>query len=148
MNELVPFVSDIAVAVVAYFITCVLHNLYRYFKTRRGALTGEWRGEILDSSGKTVKTDIYNIKHTDDKLYGSIKRMLPENLNYRKWNFYGKIRGKDFFAIFWSQDLSTESYGCWYLHRTSDTKFDGAYLKFDEQYDHSITTVRLTLSRN
>ncbi len=102
--------------------------------------------EILDDAGQVVKVDRLKIKQYKDVLSGSIERKLPEAEHHRKWKFEGRLRGADFFAIFWSVDTSVMSYGCWYVHQQSDNVLNGYYLRLAQQ-GTSVTTIPLRLTR-
>lgn len=107
--------------------------LYRRVREFRGDYTGIWRTEILDDAGQVVKVDRLKVKQYNDVLSGSIERKIPENEAHRKWKFEGRLRGADFFAVFWSVDTSVMSYGCWYVHQQSDNVLNGYYLRLSQQ---------------
>ena len=50
----------------------------------------------------------------------------------RSSKLYGEVRGGGLFAVFWSLNASIRSYGSWYVHQTSDDRFEGYHLKFDD----------------
>lgn len=120
--------------------------LYRMSKEFRGDYTGTWVTEILDDTGQVVKVDRLKMKQYKDVLSGSIERKLPEAEHHRKWKFEGRLRGADFFAVFWSVDKSVMSYGCWYVHQQSDNVLNGYYLRLAQQ-GTSVTTIPLRLTR-
>lgn len=104
----------------------------RRWVERRGGYTGEWHAEILDAQGTVQKVDRYVFRHSGEIIQGEIQRMNPEAQAHRRWRLYGRLRGRDFFAIFWSTDPKVLSYGCWYLHQVSDFAFEGNYLRLHE----------------
>lgn len=99
---------------------------------RRGAYAGLWKGEIRGPDGTVVKVDQYAFRNVADVIEGDIERQSPGDQRHRRWKMYGRVRGRDFFAVFWSTDPAVLSYGCWYLHQVGDFKFDGYYLRLDE----------------
>jgi hypothetical protein len=107
-------------------------RMHRRWAERKGAYTGHWRAELLDAQGAVEKVDRYTFRHSGEIVQGEIERMTPVAQAHRRWRLYGRVRGRDFFAIFWSTDPKVLSYGCWYLHQVSDFESEGNYLRLHE----------------
>ncbi|MGQ0595608.1 MAG: hypothetical protein ACT4QB_24125 [Gammaproteobacteria bacterium] len=125
-------VINVACSVAGAIIYALGSWFIRYRAEQRGAYTGTWRGETFDESGTVEKTDEYQFRHRGDLIQGDIRRLSPQDQAHRRWKMYGRLRGRDFFAIFWSTDQNVLSYGSWYLHQTGDFEFDGYYLRVIE----------------
>lgn len=106
-----------------------------FWKVRefRAGYTGEWETNIFDDQGRIAKRDHLDVRQRAELVYGTINRIFPDAQKHRRWRFYGRLRGNDFFAIFWSKDVSVISYGCWYVHQVSDHKFSGYYLRLSDE---------------
>ena len=110
-------------------------------------ITGTWEDRIYDPEGEVVKSDIITLRQVGEEIAGSIRREYPVEQAHRRWEISGKVLGKDFIAIFWSENPEITSHGCWHLRRRSESLFTGYYLKTDAGDLVSQTPVRLDLIR-
>ena len=145
LNEMI---LRILCSVIGATLVILVQILIRFISEKRGAFTGKWENHIYNENGEIIKRDSLNVKQRGDLIHGFIKRFQPEDQSHRKWKMIGRIRGKDFFAIFWSRDPSIISYGCWYVHQKSDFRFEGYYLKFHEKSKYRIKPIRLDFVRS
>jgi hypothetical protein len=79
------------------------------------------------------------------EIAGNIRREYPAEQAHRKWEIAGKLIGKDFIAIFWSDNPEITSHGCWHLRRENDSQYSGYYMKTDAGDMLSATPVRLDM---
>src|ERR1700726_4778120 len=114
----------------------ITQSIFWKLRESSGGYTGPWRQNIFDEQGNIVKRDQIDLRQRGELLYGTIKRVFPDEQAHRRWKCYGRIRGSDFFAIFWSMNVSVRSYGCWYVRQVSDNKFSGYYFRLSDQGAH------------
>ena len=110
-------------------------------------ITGKWENRIYDPEGEIIKSDIVILRQVGEEIAGSIRREFPAHQAHRKWEIAGKLIGKDFIAIFWSDNPEITSHGCWHLRKESDTLFSGYYMKTDAGDLLTSQPVRLDLIR-
>ncbi|MGD8352569.1 MAG: hypothetical protein PVJ01_00265 [Pseudomonadota bacterium] len=110
-------------------------------------LTGTWEDRIYDPEGEVIKSDIITLRQVGEEIAGTIRREYPAEQAHRKWEISGKVVGKDFIAIFWSENPEITSHGCWHLHRENDSLFTGYYMKTDAGDLLSAKPVRLDLAK-
>ncbi len=108
-------------------------------------ITGTWEDRIYDPEGEVIKSDIITLRQVGEEIAGNIRREFPTEQAHRKWEISGKVVGKDFIAIFWSDNPEITSHGCWHLRRQNDSLFSGYYMKTDAGDLLSATPVRLDL---
>lgn len=146
--NITALVINIASGLTGAILYAIGRWLFNYRSEYIGAYTGIWRGEIIDQSGAVEKEDEYHFRHRGELVQGDIYRLAPPNQSHRRWKMYGRIRGRDFFALFWSNDQNVLSYGCWYLHQTSDFEFNGYYLRLVEgQSGVNVNPIKLRLTK-
>jgi len=126
------FLINLLAGLVGAALVFVVQKIYRVVTERSSPYTGTWYDAIYDEQGNVIKNDILEIRQRGDTLYGKIYRTTPPEQRHRKWNFNGRLRGSQFFAIFWSSTADIPSYGCWYLSQTEDDKFVGYYLSLQK----------------
>ena len=110
-------------------------------------ITGTWEDRIYDPEGEVIKSDIITLRQVGEEIAGNIRREFPTEQAHRKWEISGKVVGKDFIAIFWSDNPEITSHGCWHLRRQNDSLFSGYYMKTDAGDLPSAKPVRLDLVR-
>ncbi len=110
-------------------------------------ITGTWEDRIYDPEGEVVKSDIITIRQVGEEIAGNIRREHPPEQAHRKWEISGKVIGKDFIAIFWSDNPEITSHGCWHLRREHEDLYSGYYMKTDAGDLLSSKPVRLDLVR-
>lgn len=119
-------------------------------RERKAPHTGQWLSSIPQHGNEPPKEDLFEIRQKGAELFGSIARQKPEKQKGRRWNFRGRLIGRDFIAAFWG-----DSYGVWFLRKTrsDDWEFEGRYLsihdnlKSDGSISGNFDTVPLKLVR-
>jgi hypothetical protein len=111
------------------------------------SLAGSWEERIYDSRGNVIKRDIITLNQEGDQITGDIQRIAPGEQSQRRWKLAGKVIGRDFLAIFWSENPDVVSHGCWHLQYTSDSLFTGYYLKAGKGDLSAASAVRIDLVR-
>jgi hypothetical protein len=139
--------SEVIAAVVGGIIILIAQWIWHKIQESRGGYTGIWENQIFDENKNVVKRDRLDLRQTGEQAAGHIQRLFPENQRHRQWNLAGRIKGRDFFAIFWSLDPSVHSYGCWYIHQVDDDTFRGYYLRLSETDHDQITPIEISLHR-
>ena len=109
--------------------------LVRALSEYRGGYTGIWEDAIFDDAGSIIKRDRVYLRQRGEQVRGWIERLFPAEETHRRWRLYGRIRGQDFFATFWSVDVTVRSYGSFDVHQITDDSFAGYYLRVSEK-DH------------
>jgi hypothetical protein len=110
-------------------------------------ITGTWEDSIYDPDGEVVKSDVITLRQVGQEIAGNIRREYPAGQSHRKWEISGKVIGKDFIAIFWSDNSEITSHGCWNLRRENESLFSGYYMKTDAGDFLSSNKVRMDLVR-
>jgi hypothetical protein len=110
-------------------------------------ITGTWVNRIYDPDGEVVKSDVITLRQVGEEIAGNIHREFPAEQTHRKWEISGKLVGKDFIAIFWSDNPEITSHGCWHLRRDSDSRFTGYYMKTDAGDLLTANPVRMELTK-
>lgn len=110
-------------------------------------ITGTWEGKIYDPEGAVIKSDVITLRQVGEEIAGNIRREYPAEQAHRRWEIAGKVIGKDFISIFWSDNPETTSHGCWHLRRENDSLFTGYYMKTDTGDLLTANPVRLNLVR-
>jgi hypothetical protein len=147
------FYINVISGLVGAGLVYLIQLLWRYWTERRAAYTGTWYGSIFDDKGQVVKADTFDLRQRGETISGSFVRARPTNQNHRKWYFEGKLRGREFFAIYWSATKDIQSYGCWYLTQADDDTFTGYYLSLQRtlnearQFEELLKPIKLTLER-
>lgn len=108
-------------------------------------ITGTWEGRIYDPEGEVIKSDVITLRQVGQEIAGNIRREYPAEQTHRRWEIAGKLIGKDFIAIFWSDNREIISHGCWHVRRESDSLYTGYYLKTDAGDMPGADPVRLDL---
>jgi hypothetical protein len=139
---------EILAAIAGGIVILVGQWIFGKVQEKTGGYSGVWEHQIFDNAGQVVKRDRMDLKQRGDRVFGSIERTFPSSLAHRRWRMEGRLRGKDFFATFWSLDQSVPSYGCWYLHQTGDDSFCGYYLRLTEENHKDIAPIRLEIFRD
>lgn len=148
MSAAIDVLTNIGYIVGGFTFNSIATAVIKRRTEKRGAYTGKWRGEIANTSGVPEKIDLHDFKNRGDLVEGEITRQSPTNQKHRNWKLYGRIRGRDFFAVFWSSDPAVPSYGCWFLHQVTDFEFKGYYLRLEEQpTGTNVLPIPLTLTR-
>lgn len=135
-------------------IVFVIQWAYRKAVEERAPYTGSWRGEIYDDEGEVVKIDSFQMRQRGSSIEGKISRESPASQTHREWRFTGKLRGRQFFAIFWATTLDIQSYGCWYLTQVGDDSFSGYYLSLHQRQQENgallgvVEPIECSLRRN
>jgi hypothetical protein len=110
-------------------------------------ITGTWESRIYDPEGEVIKSDVITLRQVGQEMARNIRRESPAEQAHRIWELAGKVIGKDFIAIFWSDDPEITSHGCWHVRRENDSLFSGYYMKTDAGDFPSANPVRLDLVR-
>jgi len=110
-------------------------------------ITGTWVNRIYDPGGEIIKADVITLRQVGEEIAGNIRREFPAEQTHRKWEIAGKLIGKDFIAIFWSDNPEITSHGCWHLRGDTDSQFTGYYMKTDAGDLLSAIPVRMDLAR-
>ena len=110
-------------------------------------ITGTWTDRIYDPDGDVVKSDVITLRQVGQEIAGNIRREYPADQTHRRWEISGKIIGKDFIAIFWSNNPEIISHGCWSLRRETDSLYCGYYMKTDSGDFLTGNQVRMDLVR-
>jgi hypothetical protein len=139
--------SEVIAAVVGGIIILAIQMGWKKIQESRGGYTCIWENEILDEEGQIIKRDNVDLRQVGEEATGHIQRLFPDSQKHRNWNLSGRIKGRDFFAIFWSIDQSVHSYGCWYVHQVNDDTFKGYYLRLSENDHDKITPIEMSLHR-
>lgn len=131
----VPIMASIAAIIIWEAAGWIVNRI----RENRFGYTGVWEDEIFDSDSTVVKRDSVELRQRGEEVYGNIRRIIPVEQNDKRWKFYGRIIGSNFFAVFWQVDRNDPSYGCWYLHRLhhddaapGERELSGYYLKFSD----------------
>ena len=140
IGVLAGIASSILLWIIQYIIKSLIEN--------NKPFSGIWENHIYDDSGNVIKRDELIVKQNDETLSGDIKRLEPQDQAHRKWKMFGKVRGANLFAIFWSTNTSITSYGCWFVHQKSDFLYEGYYLKLDEATRLKVKPIRLDFVRS
>lgn len=148
----VALVRDVSIATAGAIaggaVVYLFDRALKKLREARGGYTGVWEGTILGEDNKSVsKRDVILLRQDGEEARGSIARVFPQGQNHRRWEFRGRFRGSDFFAVFWSTDPSIQSYGCWYVQQKTDDLFSGFYLRLSERDRNLITPVALEVQR-
>jgi hypothetical protein len=138
---------EILAAIAGGIVILIAQWAYRKYQEKTGGYSGLWEHRIFDAAGQVVKRDRMVLKQRGDRVYGSIERTYPPTHVHRRWRMEGRLRGRDFFATFWSLDPTIPSYGCWYLHQANDESFSGYYLRLTEENHKDIAPIRLEIYR-
>ena len=106
--------------------------------------TGTWRQEIPEMRGELGKTDIVLCEHKEDRLSGTIRRLLPESERFKRWSFEARIRKGLVFGTFWpsDEDKNPKNYGTLHLNMISDTYLEGFLVELfctDHEGEHRFT---------
>lgn len=140
------FYINLASGLVGAVLIFVIQRLYQRITEQRAPFTGTWYGAIYDDESQIVKRDVFRMKQRGDTVTGVISRTSPPDQTHRKWHFSGKIRGRQFFATFWSVTRDIPSYGCWYLTQISDDRFVGHYLSLQQTLRNDGTLIEVMKS--
>ncbi|MFH2066482.1 MAG: hypothetical protein ABIK15_14880 [Pseudomonadota bacterium] len=136
-------IIGVTASIVGGLAVILIQKIIQTVREQNNPYTGKWENHIFDEDGNIIKRDILNVYQIGDELYGDIERVFPPNQIHRRWKMTGRLKGKDFFAIFWATDPTISSYGSWYVHQKDDFLFEGYYLKFDEKKKYGIKPIRL-----
>jgi len=143
------FLISVISSIVGAAFVFLAQFLYRFINERYAPFTGLWENHIYNEKGEIIKRDLIKVKQRGEILHGVISRFEPEDQIHRQWKMIGRIRGQDFFAIFWSIDPGVYSYGSWYVRQRGDYHFEGYYLKFvEEEEKYGIKPIRLDFNKS
>lgn len=143
--------SGIIIGIVGIAVTIIIGVtpfIYKRIKEKKAPYTGIWEDKIYDTNNNMVKKDYFYLKQKGNIITGTAKRVFPENQNYRRYEVYGRLSGKDFVAIFWATDRSVLSYGCWFITQVNDSTFKGHYLKMSKDRGNRSPSKRADLVRS
>lgn len=141
-------VIGIIASIVGGLAVLIIQKLIKIVREQSSSYTGKWEIHIYDKADNIIKRDLVNVFQVGDELYGNIERVFPAHQVHRRWNMKGRLRGKDFFALFWSIDPTIQSFGCWYVHQKDDFLFEGYYLKLDEKTKLGVKPIKLAFVKN
>ena len=110
-------------------------------------ITGTWEDRIYNPDGEVVKSDVITLRQVGQEIAGNIRREYPAEQSHRRWEISGKVIGKDFIAVFWSDNPEITSHGCWSLRRETDSLYSGYYMKTGSGDFLSGNQVRMDLVR-
>lgn len=150
------FLNNLIAGLVGAFLVFIVQWIFRVMVENRAPFSGTWYEQIYDDEGNVVKKDTHYIRQRGDTLTGKIQRTYPPEQTHRRYLFNGRIRGRNYFAIFWSTSPDILSYGCWYMRQIDDDSFDGYYLslkiaekgKTITKFTELVKPVRLSLRRD
>jgi hypothetical protein len=125
-----PLWFGIICSVIAGLALMPLPYLTARFLERRGKFAGHWIDEIFDPNNEIVKRDEIEMNQRGQEISGTIRRIFPEDQNYRRYKFRGLIRGESILVVFWSIDENIRSFGSWNVHHTGDFIYEGYYLSY------------------
>jgi hypothetical protein len=130
-NLLIGIISSLVATVIAVGFPAV----YKWYRTKKGLLTGCWIQLIND--GDVIKQDEVTCRQLGYDISGYIKRKEPNDQIQKKWKFIGRIHGEKVFIVFWSLDhrINPDSYGTIQLHVKSDVELRGFYTKAISELD-------------
>jgi hypothetical protein len=140
-------VIGIASSIFGAIAVLVVQTIYKKIEEFNGDYSGIWKDSIYDDSGNIVKSDNYEVRQKGETLRGTIERIYPSNQRHRRYKFEGRVRSGVFFAIFWSLDQTVPSNGCWYMRQTHDGRFEGFYLKLQENDANKIVPIRINMEQ-
>ncbi|MCL2410795.1 MAG: hypothetical protein FWC97_04045 [Treponema sp.] len=115
---------------------------------------GEWKSEIFDmhdtKEEKIIKSDIWDVEITDNKMSGKIKRILPEDDMTRKWIFTGYLVNDEMHVAFTQTVQTGRSRGCALLKKSSnqDSVFSDKYFKFNDNRTLEEAKIKLIMIKN
>ncbi len=78
--------------------------------TRRGALTGTWLSQKLDSDDNPITKDIFRIRHEGDVVEINGERLWPEQFRVT-WTARGLWRNRTLVAYYAADDSAINSFG-------------------------------------
>lgn len=138
-------VVGIFTGIIANFIFFYYQKIRQIIKEDKSPLSGIWESTPIDR--KIFKKDQITLYQHKTTMKGEIQRLEPIAQDYRKWNFEGKLINSNFCAVFWPTSSAMTSYGCWYLHQTSDLEFKGFYLKLSDENAMPIQKVPIVVKK-
>lgn len=135
MSEINPILLGTITSILGGVLVLAVQYLWRWQEENKSQLTGEWENRILDGNGDAIKIDKMDVRQRGSYLNGAIRRIQPEESDYRKWLFKGYKRGESIIAIFWSEDETVKSYGAWHVRHVADGVYEGYYLSLSDSSD-------------
>lgn len=145
MPNLDTLFTGIFTGIIANFIYLHFQKIRQIIREDKSPLSGIWESTPVDQN--VFKKDQITLYQHETMMKGEIQRLEPIAQNYRKWNFDGKLINSNFCAVFWPTNSAVTSYGCWYLHQTSDLEFNGFYLKLSDGNAMPIQTVPIIVKK-
>ncbi|MCI5148873.1 MAG: hypothetical protein D3916_05705 [Candidatus Electrothrix sp. MAN1_4] len=120
---------QIAIGVAGAFVWEMIKIAVKIFREKKSKLTGKWIATIPKFAGEKQKKDKYKIRQYGSILKGVIERDMPKGDPPKKWQFWGKISGRNFIAVFWGSSI-----GVWFMRQPRDTEwvYDGRYLSIHD----------------
>lgn len=122
MNNLMT-IKDWIVCLIGGIIAMLLQYAViwsdNFIRSRHGEMHGKWY-EVLDEyNGLKERLDVVIIKQRGNRIYGSMKRLLPTEESHRRWCFEGYVRGNHMVVIFHIKNPRADpaSYGTVVLRR-------------------------------
>lgn len=151
-------VEKVIAGLIGAVVIIVIERLWALIVENNSPFSGKWRASIFDETGSLTKTDKWRIRQRGDILKGEIERIHPmptRKAPQKKWVFNGRLRGKDFFAIYYAKTQSNPSYGALHLRQVEEDKFEGFYLKLQqnsspgsETFTENLNKVRIALEKD
>lgn len=131
------WIGDVLTGLVSSFVFLLVGRLISYlYKAFWSDYSGKWNAEIhtVENDQQILKKDEWLIKHNKRKntVSGTIRRIIPEEQNYRKWHFQGIIQSNNLLLVYWSSE-GVISRGCVNCRLISDFVFDGFYLEMHNE---------------
>jgi hypothetical protein len=125
------FLWGIGGGIIGVVVGMLTQEVFLYFRSRRGILTGTWSQIIDAQKGELFKRDLVKCLHFGSDIKGTIKRIEPECQNYKRWKFRGKRIGNLVFVTFWTDDQINNplSYGTIQLNVIDENDLRGFYAR-------------------
>ena len=128
-------------------VVLLAQYLYRRRNEKRSPYTGLWVNKIYDENDNVIKRDMVHLRQKNRQITGVIRRIYPLDQTHRQWILSGRMQGRNMFSIFWSDDQSIHSYGCYFIRQKNDFSFEGYYLKMSKTPPYKIESIRVDLER-
>ncbi len=102
-----------------------------------GAFSGIWINTIPADGTTPERTDRMELTQNGESVTATITRQKPAE-GKRMWEVSGRIRGSDFFAVFWQPETYGRSFGSWFVQQLDDDIFEGIYIRRDRESLESV----------
>lgn len=129
--------ANIVASVLGAAVFSLLAATIQFVRYRTGELAGTWDQQVLDENGVVAKLDEVRCRHYGTHIKGTIRRIDPIDQQSKRWRFYGEVRHKLLFCIYFTTSAKKNpgSYGTIQLHILNNGLLEGFYVRIKETAD-------------